>query len=136
MTQRVANHMVGQRPLEGQRPVIVNISSMSAYTVSVNRAEYCISKAGVSMVTALFAARLAAHGVYVYEIRPGVIETDMTKAAKEKYDRLIEGDFTPVNRWGRPQDIADAVSMLCGSRMTFSTGDVINADGGFHLRRL
>jgi NAD(P)-dependent dehydrogenase (short-subunit alcohol dehydrogenase family) len=137
MTQCVAKYMVKElKPLEGQRTVIVNIASMSAYTVSTNRAEYCISKAGISMVTALFAARLAEYGVYVYEIRPGVIDTDMTQVAKAKYDNLLSGDFTPINRWGKPQDIADAVSMLCSSRMTFSTGDVINVDGGFHLRRL
>lgn len=137
MTQLVARYMAAEhKPLGDQRPVIVNISSMSAYTASINRAEYCISKAGVSMVTELFACRLAEHGIYVYEIRPGVIETDMTQGAHEKYDKLLGGDFTPINRWGKPQDIADAVSMLCSSRMSFSTGEVINVDGGFHLRRL
>jgi NAD(P)-dependent dehydrogenase (short-subunit alcohol dehydrogenase family) len=124
------------KPLEGQRPTIINISSMSAYTVSTNRAEYCISKAGVSMVTELFACRLAGHGIFVYEIRPGIIETDMTRAAKAKYDKLLGDDFTPINRWGKAQDVADAVSLLCSGRLPFSTGEVINVDGGFHLRRL
>ncbi|HOJ12023.1 MAG TPA: 3-ketoacyl-ACP reductase [Clostridiales bacterium] len=117
-------------------PRIINISSISAYTSSTNRGEYCISKAGISMITALFADRLAEYGINVYEIRPGIIRTDMTSAVKEKYDTLINGGLTPIKRWGYPEDIAKAVSVLCSGALDFSTGEVLNVDGGFHLRRL
>lgn len=117
-------------------PVIINISSISAYTSSTSRGEYCISKAGVSMLTKLFADRLAEYGIYVYEIRPGIILTDMTSVVKEKYDKLIQEGLTPIKRWGYPQDIANAVSLLCSGKLSYSTGEVINVDGGFHLRRL
>lgn len=137
MTQRVANAMVKQvKALPGSAPVIVNVSSMSAYTVSVNRGEYCISKAGVSMTTQLFAARLAEYGIAVHEVRPGIIETDMTSGVKEKYDNLIGGGLLPVKRWGTPQDVANAVSALCSGKLGYSTGEVINVDGGFHIVRL
>lgn len=139
LTQLVARHMIeraGAMP-EDQRPKIINISSMSAYAASVNRGEYCISKAGVSMVTQLYAARLAEYGINVYEIRPGIIETDMSSAAKAKYDKLIfEGDLQPIRRWGRPEDVARAVVAIASGGFPFSTGEVINVDGGFHLRRL
>jgi NAD(P)-dependent dehydrogenase (short-subunit alcohol dehydrogenase family) len=137
LTQLVAKAMV--RDMEKgniQNPKIINISSISAYTSSTNRPEYCISKAGVSMITSLFADRLAEYGVYVYEIRPGIIATDMTSKVKEKYDRLIEEGLTPIKRWGLPEDIANAVSSLCSGHFLFSTGEVFNVDGGFHLRRL
>lgn len=117
-------------------PIIINISSISAYTSSTSRGEYCISKAGVSMLTKLFADRLAEYGIYVYEIRPGIILTDMTSVVKEKYDKLIQEGLTPIKRWGYPQDIANAVSLLCSGKLSFSTGEIINVDGGFHLRRL
>jgi 3-oxoacyl-[acyl-carrier protein] reductase len=137
LTQLVANVMTRQLERDpDSRPKIINISSVSAYTSSVNRGEYCISKAGLSMVTSLFADRLAEYGILVYEIRPGIIKTDMTAAVQEKYDRLIEQGLTPVKRWGVPQDIADAVSVLCSGKLGFSTGEVLNVDGGFHLRRL
>ncbi len=117
---------------------IINIGSISAYTSSTNRAEYCLSKAGVGMMTRLYADRLAEYGINVYEIRPGIIATDMTSAAavREKYDRLIDAGLTPFRRWGRPEDVATAVQMLAAGRLPFSTGEVINVDGGFHLRRL
>jgi NAD(P)-dependent dehydrogenase (short-subunit alcohol dehydrogenase family) len=118
------------------RPKIVNIGSMSAYTASVNRGEYCISKAGMGMMTALFAERLAEFGILVYEVRPGVIETDMTSVVKERYDALIDGGLTPVKRWGQPEDVARAVLAIVEEYLPFSTGEVINVDGGFHLRRL
>ncbi|MEA4847913.1 MAG: SDR family oxidoreductase, partial [Clostridiaceae bacterium] len=108
----------------------------SSYTSSTQRSEYCISKAGVSMITTLFADRLAEYGINVYEIRPGIILTDMTAVVKEKYDGLIEGGITPIKRWGYPEDIANAVSVLCSGKLGFSTGEVINVDGGFHIRRL
>lgn len=119
-----------------QEPKIVNIGSISAYTASINRAEYCISKAGVGMMTALFADRLATEGINVYEIRPGIIETDLTSVAKAKYDGLIAGGLTPIRRWGQPADVAAAVVAIAEGYLPFSTGEVINVDGGFHLRRL
>jgi len=137
MTQLAANVMIDQiGKIEGIKPVIINISSMSAYTSSVQRGEYCISKAGISMITTLFADRLAEYGICVYEIRPGIIMTDMTKTVKEKYDALIANGITPIKRWGYPEDIANAVSVLCSGKLGFSTGEVINVDGGFHIRRL
>lgn len=137
LTQRVANEMLRlQADGVALEPAIVNVSSVSAYTASTARGEYCISKAGLSMVTLLFADRLAAHGIGVYEVRPGIIRTDMTSGVTAKYDALIEGGLTPIQRWGTPEDVADAVSLLCAGRLRFSTGDVINVDGGFHIRRL
>lgn len=118
------------------RPKIVTISSISAYTASTNRGDYCVAKAALSMLTPLFAARLAAHGINVYEIRPGIIATDMTGPVKEKYDRLIAGGLTPIPRWGKPEDIGRAVVAIAQDLLPFSTGEVINVDGGFHLRTL
>ena len=110
------------------------ISSMSEYTSSVNRGEYCISKAGLSMVTKLFADRLAEFDVMVNEVRPGIIATDMTDKVKEKYDALIAGGLLPIKRWGQPQDVAETVWALCN--MPYVTGQAIDVDGGFHIRRL
>jgi len=115
---------------------IVNVSSISAYTSSPSRGEYCISKAGVSMVTALFADRLAQYNIGVFEIRPGIIATDMTRVVKEKYDKLIAEGLTPIRRWGLPEDIGKAVGAIAEGKLDFSTGQVINVDGGFHLRHL
>ena len=117
-------------------PCIVNISSISAYTSSPNRGEYCLSKAGLGMMTALFADRLAEYGIGVYEIRPGIIDTDMTGPVKEKYDKMIAEGFTPIKRWGQPDDVAKAVVAIAEGYLPFSTGEIINVDGGFHLRRL
>ena len=117
-------------------PKIITISSISAYTASTNRGDYCVSKAALSMLTPLFASRLAEHGINVYEIRPGVIATDMTGAVKEKYDKLIADGLTPIQRWGTPEDIGRAVTAIASDAFPFSTGEVINVDGGFHLRRL
>jgi len=137
MTQLAANVMINEiKENSDIKPVIINISSMSAYTSSYQRGEYCISKAGISMITTLFADRLAEFGIYVYEIRPGIIMTDMTSTVKEKYDALINGGLTPIKRWGYPEDIANAVSLLCSRKLMYSTGEVINVDGGFHIRRL
>lgn len=133
LTQAVANQMISE---DGGFKAIINIASMSSYTSSVNRPEYCISKAGVSMCTTLFADRLSGHGIGVYEVRPGIIATDMTSGVKGKYDALIDGGLLPIKRWGKPEDIADAVAMLAGGALKYSTGEVINVDGGFHLRRL
>lgn len=115
---------------------IVNISSMSAYTASVNRGEYCISKAGISMITKLFAARLAEFGISVIEIRPGIIETDMTAKVKEKYEALIEQGITPIKRMGQPEDIAKCVAVIADGSFDFCTGTVIDCDGGFNIRCL
>ena len=131
LTQLVANAMAKQK--SGS---IVNISSMSGYTSSTSRGEYCISKAGVTMITKLFADRLSEFGITVNEIRPGIIETGMTEKVKAKYDDLIEGGLLPIKRWGQPEDVADAVWALCNGTMPYVTGQSIDVDGGFHIRRL
>jgi NAD(P)-dependent dehydrogenase (short-subunit alcohol dehydrogenase family) len=125
--------MIEQSEPRGQ---IITISSISAYTASTSRGDYCVSKAGLSMMTALFAARLAEHGIGVYEIRPGIIATDMTAGVKQKYDALIANGLTPIKRWGAPEDIAKAVVAIATRAFSFSTGEVFNVDGGFHLRTL
>jgi NAD(P)-dependent dehydrogenase (short-subunit alcohol dehydrogenase family) len=119
-----------------ENPNIVNIGSISAYTSSTSRAEYCISKAGVSMNTLLYADRLADHGINVYEIRPGIIQTPLTEIVKDKYDKLIAEGITPIKRWGQPEDIAKAVLAIAEGYLPFSTGQVIDVDGGFHIHRL
>jgi NAD(P)-dependent dehydrogenase (short-subunit alcohol dehydrogenase family) len=137
LTQAVANAMlslIADKAID--RGTIVTVSSISAYTASVDRAEYCISKAGLSMMTQLFAARLAEHNINVYEVCPGIIETDMTAPVKDKYDRLIAGGLTPIRRWGKPEDVGKAVAMIARGELPFSTGEVINVDGGFHMKTL
>lgn len=137
LTQLVAKWMIEQKKLNpGRLFRIVNISSMSAYTSSPARGEYCVSKAGVSMMTKLFADRLVEYNIGVFEIRPGIIATDMTSVVKDKYDKLIAEGLTPIKRWGQPADVAKAVGAIAEGRLDFSTGQVINVDGGFHLRRL
>lgn len=137
LTQRVAREMIDLVEREiVKRPLVINIGSLSAYTSSTNRPEYCLSKAGVAMMTALYADRLAPEGINVYEIRPGIISTDMTQKVAERYDRLIAGGLTPIARWGQPEDVARAVVAIAEDLLPFSTGEVINVDGGFHLRRL
>jgi NAD(P)-dependent dehydrogenase (short-subunit alcohol dehydrogenase family) len=135
LTQLVANVMINN---EGdEKGNIVNISSMSGYTSSVSRGEYCISKAGVTMITTLFADRLAEYGIRVNEIRPGIIATGMTDKVKAKYDKLIfEDDLLPIKRWGMPEDIAKAVLALVNGSLPYVTGQSIDVDGGFHIRRL
>lgn len=138
LTQLLAKYMI-ELLQNGrvERPKIINISSMSAYTSSTSRGEYCISKAGISMVTKLFADRLAEYGINVYEIRPGIIRTPMTEAVVAKYDKLIlEDGILPIRRWGIPEDIASAVRAIVSGGFEYSTGEVFNVDGGFHLRRL
>jgi 3-oxoacyl-[acyl-carrier protein] reductase len=139
LTQAVANHWISLKSsVDGSsfRPKIVTVTSISSYTASVNRGDYCVSKAALSMLTPLFATRLAEHGINAYEIRPGVIATDMTGPVKAKYDKLIAEGLTPIQRWGSPEDIGLAVLAIAEDRFPFSTGEVINVDGGFHLRRL
>ncbi len=132
LTQAVSREMARQK--SGK---IINITSISAYTAHTNRGDYGISKAGLAMMTQVYAARMAEFGVNVYEIRPGVIATDMTGGVKEKYDDLIfNKDLTPIKRWGQPDDVARAVLAIAKDYLPFSTGEVINVDGGFHFRRL
>lgn len=137
LTQAAANWMIAQQQEDAAyRGCIINISSMSATVASVNRGEYCIAKAGISMATQLFAVRLGAYNIPVYEVRPGVIATDMTAGAKEKYDRLIEGGLCVQPRWGYPDDVGKAVAALAGGYFPYSTGQVIMVDGGLTLPRL
>ena len=132
LTQAAANAMIAQ----GKGGYIVNISSCSAYTSSTSRGEYCISKAGVSMITMLFADRLAEYGIPVNEICPGIIATGMTAAVKGKYDKLISEGLVPIARWGQPSDIAKAVAALCDGTFGYTTGCSFAVDGGMHIRRL
>ncbi len=139
LTQAVSNFWLSKldalapgRP----KPRIVTISSISAHAAGVNRGEYCMSKAALSMMTQLFAVRLAPHGINVYEIRPGVVRTDMTRPVAENYDRMIRAGLTPIERWGTPEDVGRAVAAIAEDRLPFSTGEVINVDGGFHIRIL
>jgi 3-oxoacyl-[acyl-carrier protein] reductase len=137
LTQMAARLMVGQ--IENkiiESASIINISSISAYTASVNRGEYCMSKTGMTMMTALFAIRLAEYGINVYEVRPGIVRTDMTAGVQKKYDALIKDGLLPIRRWGYPEDVGKAVAALATGALPYSTGEVINVDGGFHLRNL
>jgi NAD(P)-dependent dehydrogenase (short-subunit alcohol dehydrogenase family) len=131
LTQQVARGMVERG---GGR--IVFVTSISAYTASVNRAEYCISKAGLSMAVALWAARFAAHKIGVFEIRPGIIRTDMISAVEDVYEKRIADGLLPQRRMGEGSDIARAVRAVAEGMLDYSTGQVINVDGGFHLRTL
>jgi NAD(P)-dependent dehydrogenase (short-subunit alcohol dehydrogenase family) len=134
LAQRVAHEMLARRD-RLQQPAIVNISSVSAYALSTNRGDYCISKAGLAMLTQLFALRLAGEGIRVFEVRPGVMETDMTAGARERYTQLIAEGLSPIRRWGTAEDVGKAVVTLVTGAIPFSTGEVVNVDGGFHLRR-
>lgn len=143
MVQQVKSRGAHGRPktaaetaLGAYHPKIVTICSISAYTASTNRGDYCLSKAALAMLTPLFASRLAEYGILVYEIRPGIIATDMTEPVKDKYDKLIGEGLTPIKRWGLPEDVGRAVVAIAEGALPFSTGEVINVDGGFHLRRL
>jgi NAD(P)-dependent dehydrogenase (short-subunit alcohol dehydrogenase family) len=135
LTQRVVREMIrlGDRLV---RPAVVNVSSISAEAVSTNRGDYCVSKAGIGMLTRLWAARTAEHGIRVFEVRPGVIDTDMTAGVRERYDKLIADGLTPIRRWGTPEDVGQAVAALVTGLIPFCTGDTFNIDGGFHIRRL
>jgi 3-oxoacyl-[acyl-carrier protein] reductase len=138
LTQQAARWMIELRASLGAAyaPKIITISSISAYTASVNRGDYCLSKAGLGMLTKLFAVRLAEHGIGVFEIRPGVIQTDMTAGVQAKYDKLIGEGLTPIRRWGLPEDVGRTVAAVAAGSFPFSTGEVINVDGGFHLKWL
>jgi 3-oxoacyl-[acyl-carrier protein] reductase len=117
-------------------PQIIFITSVSSTFASINRGDYCVSKAGLSMAVQLFATRLAEHGINVYEVRPGIIATDMTGPVKAQYDRRIADGLTPIRRWGMPEDVGRAVAALASGALRFSTGEVIHVDGGLHLRRI
>jgi 3-oxoacyl-[acyl-carrier protein] reductase len=137
LTRDVANWMIDQqKAAPKQKFKIINISSINAFTASPSRGEYCISKAAMGMMTALFAARLAEYGIGVYEIRPGITKTDMTTVVKDKYDLMIAEGLVPMARWGLPKDIGKAAVALCKDYFPYSTGEVINVDGGFHLKTL
>jgi NAD(P)-dependent dehydrogenase (short-subunit alcohol dehydrogenase family) len=137
LTQIVAKKMVDLIKEEKiKNPKIVNIGSISAYTSSTSRAEYCLSKAAVSMTTLLYADRLADSGINVFEIRPGIIRTPLTEIVKDKYNKLISEGLTPIKRWGEPDDIGKAVVAIAEDYLPFSTGQVIDVDGGFHIHRL
>ncbi len=137
LTQKIASWMIEQKKNDPKRNFsIINTGSLSSYASSPARGEYCLSKAGVGMMTKLYADRLAEFGVNVYEIRPGIIKTDMTAVVTEKYDKLIADGLLPIKRWGLPEDIAKAVQAIALGYLSYSTGEVINVDGGFHLERL
>lgn len=137
LTQAVARQMISQ-PWDGKgkRGNIINVSSCSAEVSSTGRGEYCVSKAGVSMLTTLYADRLAGEGILVNEVRPGVIATDMTATVKEKYDALLADGVFPISRWGTAEDIAGVISALCSDKFLYTTGNYIDIDGGFHIKRL
>ena len=139
LTQAVANWMIEQHsqlPNTPTRRSIINISSVSATVASINRGEYCITKAGIAMATMLWATRLTQYNIGVYEVRPGIIATDMTKAVQSKYDALLEGDRFLEKRWGTPDDVGAAVAMLTSGSLTYAPGAVLTLDGGLTLPRL
>ncbi|MDR3232425.1 MAG: 3-ketoacyl-ACP reductase [Planctomycetaceae bacterium] len=143
LTQKIAQWMIATRKnsdtgsnAAAYRAVIINISSISAESVSVNRGEYCISKAGVSMAAKLWAVRLGEFGIPVYEIRPGIIQTDMTAGVSEKYTKMINEGLVPEKRWGYPDDAGRAVAMLAEGGLPYATGQVITLDGGLNIPRL
>jgi 3-oxoacyl-[acyl-carrier protein] reductase len=138
LTQIIAKCMIELKNVlkEKYQPYIINISSISRYAVSRNRGEYCISKAGMTMMTKLFAERLSDYGIQVFEISPGIIDTPMTEKVHEKYDKLIDEGLTPIKRWGKPIDVAKPVIAIVSGLLPYSTGTIIDIDGGFHIHRL
>jgi 3-oxoacyl-[acyl-carrier protein] reductase len=133
MTQTVARWMIAHPSTDFRS--IVTISSSNAEAVALERGEYCVAKTGLGMMTRLFAVRLASHGINVYEVRPGLIATDMTAPAKESYERRLDAGFSPINRWGTPQDVARAVKALASGDWAFTTGEAIRVDGGLLIPR-
>ncbi len=138
LTQSIAKWMIEQKDKydQEQMPRIINIASLTSYASATYMAEYALSKSAVSMMTKLYADRLSEYGINVYEIRPGIIRTNMTKPSEQKYDQFIEAGGLPIKRWGLPVDIGKAVVGIATGMLPYSTGEVINIDGGFHLRRL
>lgn len=135
LSQAFARRLLHQGEINGQHRSIINITSSNAVAVSVSRGEYCVSKAGASMATQLFALRLAGEGIGVYEIRPGIIETSMTLPVKQQYDQRIRDGLVPMNRWGQPHDVAAAVVALAEGRMPYTVGQAIVVDGGLTMPR-
>lgn len=136
LTQLVARQMIKQDISGRKRGTIVNISSLSAEVSSISRGEYCVSKAGTSMLTKLYADRLAREDILVHEVRPGVIASNMTRTVKEKYDALFQEGLFPIPQWGTPEDVAGVVSALVSDKFLYTTGCYVNVDGGFHIKRL
>lgn len=138
LTQSIAKWMISSRKKSDItfKPKIINIASLTSYASATFLAEYALSKSAVSMMTKLYADRLSGNGINVYEIRPGIIETNMTLPSKEKYDQFIAKGGLPIQRWGLPEDVAKAVLALADNLLPYSTGEVINVDGGFHMHRL
>lgn len=135
--QKIAKEMMWMKnQISDYKPVIVFVSSVSAVLSSTNRSEYCISKAGLSMASTIFADRLSEEGILVFEVRPGIIQTDMTARVKEKYDKLITEGLVPQKRWGLPEDIGKAVASLARGDWNFSTGSVFEVSGGLNIRSL
>ena len=137
LTQAVARRMVEEKRVTGDPPrSIVTISSANVRTLGLNRGEYCISKTGLAMTNQLFSYRLAEHDIMCYEIRPGIIRTDMTAGAFDRYDGLIKGGLTPIRQWGEPSDVGATVATLARRLLPFNTGDAFNVDGGLHMKVL
>lgn len=138
LTQEVSKWMIQLQDQlkDNYQPYIINISSINSYTASLNRGEYCLSKSALNMMTKLFGVRLAEYGIPVYEISPGIIDTPMTEKVHDNYDKLINEGLTPLKRWGKPIDIAKPVVAIVSGLLPFSTGSVIDIDGGFHLHKL
>jgi NAD(P)-dependent dehydrogenase (short-subunit alcohol dehydrogenase family) len=134
LTQLAARLIIDSAPIDGIARAVINLSSISAFAVSTNRGDYCITKAGIGMMTKLWAVRLAEFGIGVFEIQPGVIESDMTGPVKAKYDALFAQGFAPINRWGQPDDVGQAVLAIARGHFPYTTGQVLHVDGGFHLR--
>jgi NAD(P)-dependent dehydrogenase (short-subunit alcohol dehydrogenase family) len=135
LSQAVARHMISSKPCGAGHRSIITITSSNARAVSISRGEYCVSKAASSMTTRLFAVRLAEHGVGVYEVRPGIIATDMTKPAKSQYDAMIGAHLVPAERWGYPEDVASTVTCMAGGRLRYTVGQAVSVDGGLTMPR-
>jgi len=135
LTQAVAKAMIA-RPTSKRYRSIITVTSANAEILGLNRADYCMAKAALSMASKLFAARLAKEAIHVFEVRPGIIRTDMTAPATERYDQLIERDGVPLNRWGTPEDVGTAIATIAQGGLPFDTGEVLNIGGGLHLHRV
>ena len=136
LTQLAAKQMIKQEQIFKSKGHIVNVGSCSAEVSSTSRGEYCVSKAAVSMLTTLFADRLAPEGILVNEVRPGVIATDMTSVVTEKYDTMIKNGVFPIARWGKAEDVAEMIAFFCSDSVLYTTGNYVDVDGGFHIKRL
>jgi len=136
LSQLAARQMISNPLSGGLRGTIINVNSISSFAVSENRGDYCIAKRGMDMMTKLFASRLAREFIHVYEVCPGIIESDMTAPVKQKYDELFEAGMTPIARWGTGHDVARAVAVLLSGELPYSTGERIHVDGGFHIRSI